>query len=76
MSAFILLGLLVIGGYVLGIIGFFRAGTALAELRALHRSPAESGAAAMGDGRSRTRRRTLHTGRAHIAARRIGSCHI
>lgn len=42
MSAFILLGLLVIGGYVLGIIGFFRAGTALAELRALRRSLANS----------------------------------
>src|SRR5271163_971350 len=38
MSGFILLGLLLIGGYVLGIVGFFRAGIALTELRALRRS--------------------------------------
>jgi uncharacterized membrane protein len=38
MSAIIFLGLLVIGGWVLGIVGFFRAGTAHAELRSLRRA--------------------------------------
>ncbi len=41
METFILLGLLLAGGYVLGIIGFFRANTAHTELRSLRRTLAE-----------------------------------
>ncbi len=41
METFFLAGLLVAGGYVLGIIGFFRANTAHAELRSLRRMLAE-----------------------------------
>jgi uncharacterized membrane protein len=41
MEIFFLLGLLVLGGYVLGIIGFFRANTAHSELASLRRALAE-----------------------------------
>jgi uncharacterized membrane protein len=41
MGMFLLLGLLVAGGYVLGIVGFFRANTAHTELRSLRRVLAE-----------------------------------
>ena len=58
MEMFLLLGLLVVGGYVLGIIGFFRANTAhteLAELRrALARLAAESGVPATEPGAAGT----------------------
>jgi uncharacterized membrane protein len=42
MSILILVGLLAMGGWALGIVGFFRAGTALDELRALRRTLAQS----------------------------------
>jgi uncharacterized membrane protein len=41
MEPFLLLGLLVAGGYVLGVIGFFRANTAHTELRSVRRALAE-----------------------------------
>jgi uncharacterized membrane protein len=41
METFLLLGLLVLGGYILGIIGFFRANTAHTELAALRQAFAE-----------------------------------
>ena len=47
MEPFLFLGLLVVAGYVLGIVGFFRANSAHSELRALRRMLAEQAARPM-----------------------------